>query len=105
MTEAKCPFITCELPMGHEGHCDPQPRAPLRHTPPSVPRVDVTNKFGTSVTGSFSGTVIAFHVPIPSLLTRHEALVLAAYLVALAEPDPDSDAPRFDEYLDAVLAC
>ena len=61
--------------------------------------IDTSNKFmvGASVSGNF----ITLHHPprIGSTLTPDEALVLAAYLVSMAEP---SASHTFKEVLEAV---
>ncbi|CAN1724402.1 conserved protein of unknown function [Hyphomicrobium sp. 1Nfss2.1] len=58
--------------------------------------IDVMNKFGVSV----GGGGIALLVPPRTPMTKDEALVLAAWLVALADPLGE----RFEKVLDAVLS-
>lgn len=56
-------------------------------------KIDVFNKFGVSMTQGNRIGIIRFNVS----MTREEALVLAAYIVALADKDNE-----FDKYLGAL---
>lgn len=59
--------------------------------------IDVFNKFLVSS----SGDDVVFLSPVPRRLTHAEALLLAAYIVAIAVPRDGE--PSFDEVLKAVL--
>ena len=59
--------------------------------------MDVTNKFIVSVRGD---DVVLMAPPLEPF-SKHDALVLAAWLVAIADPDPAT--PEFEKIFQAVL--
>jgi hypothetical protein len=59
--------------------------------------IDTFNRFMVGVRGND----IVFLRPIPHIVSKKDALLLAAYLVTMAE---EPDAPSFKEVLDAVLS-
>jgi hypothetical protein len=61
-------------------------------------KFDTTNKFMVGV----QGETIVFMRPVPQRLSKEDALVLGAWIVALATDNPEKD---FKLLLDAVLNC
>ena len=62
---------------------------------PDSPADDIFNKHGVAVDG---GGRIAILAPPRGVMSKHDALVLAAWIVALADPLGD----EFQKILDAV---
>lgn len=60
---------------------------------------DTLNKFAVSSTGDQVVVLMPVH---GRALSPQDALILAAWLVALAEPSLPDGAPRFAEVLEAV---
>jgi hypothetical protein len=60
--------------------------------------IDTFNKFGVGVRGD----ELVFLRPVPRQLTRADALLLAAFIVALAGRAPEGGGPTFADVLLAV---
>ena len=67
------------------------------------PMFDVTNKFGVGIHGSMPmvKVLIMRNIAVASM-TPEDALVLAAWLVAIAEPFRSAACPSFTDILDKV---
>jgi len=65
--------------------------------------MDIMNKFGVGLHGSMpmAKVVVGRYISVASL-TPDDALILAAWLVAVAEPFKSQACPSFNDILDKV---